>query len=174
MVVALNIWDDAKHKGIAIDIEKLSKMLQVPVVATNGITGRIEKAATAKSDRRALQWKKCTREERLETIGRIITAARIPDRRHDSGNLAGCQYASVLGLPLAVGVLFKPDYRELRGEIAGRFEMFRSRFTRHSSINCRNYSAATGFSSLLLGEISGATLISRVHGRSDAGRIPGV
>lgn len=34
-VVCLNLMDEAEHKGIKIDIEKLSKLLGVPVVATN-------------------------------------------------------------------------------------------------------------------------------------------
>jgi len=35
----LNVWDDAKHKGISIDIKKLEEVLGVPVVPTVGITG---------------------------------------------------------------------------------------------------------------------------------------
>ena len=37
--VALNMCDDAKHRGVNIDIEKLEKLLNVPVVATCAITG---------------------------------------------------------------------------------------------------------------------------------------
>jgi len=39
MVVALNIWDETRHKGIKIDIDKLSNMLGVPVIPTSAITG---------------------------------------------------------------------------------------------------------------------------------------
>lgn len=39
MIIALNIWDDAKHKGILIDVEKLEKLLNTPVVPTVAITG---------------------------------------------------------------------------------------------------------------------------------------
>ena len=38
-VVALNIWDDAKHKGIEIDVEKLRRELGVSVVPTVAVTG---------------------------------------------------------------------------------------------------------------------------------------
>jgi len=31
-IVALNLWDEAKHTGINIDVEKLEKILGVPVV----------------------------------------------------------------------------------------------------------------------------------------------
>jgi len=39
MVVALNMWDEARHKGIIIDVEKLEKLLGVPVAPTVAITG---------------------------------------------------------------------------------------------------------------------------------------
>ena len=39
MIIALNVWDDAKHKGILIDAEKLEKLLNTPVVPTVAITG---------------------------------------------------------------------------------------------------------------------------------------
>ena len=39
VVVALNMWDDTKHKGVEIDVKKLEKLLQVPVEPTFGLTG---------------------------------------------------------------------------------------------------------------------------------------
>ncbi len=39
VVVALNIWDETKHKGIEIDVEKLSDVLGVPVIPTNARSG---------------------------------------------------------------------------------------------------------------------------------------
>jgi ferrous iron transport protein B len=39
VVVALNIWDETKHKGIEIDTEKLARLLGVPVVPTNARSG---------------------------------------------------------------------------------------------------------------------------------------
>ena len=39
VVVALNMWDDAKNQGIKIDIEKLEEMLGVPVQPTVAVTG---------------------------------------------------------------------------------------------------------------------------------------
>jgi len=39
MIVVLNVWDETKHKGIEIDCEKLASHLNVPVVATCGLTG---------------------------------------------------------------------------------------------------------------------------------------
>ncbi len=39
VVVALNMWDVAKDKNIGIDVEKLERILGVPVVATTAISG---------------------------------------------------------------------------------------------------------------------------------------
>lgn len=39
VIIALNVWDEAKHKGIIIDVEKLEKLLGVPVAPTVAITG---------------------------------------------------------------------------------------------------------------------------------------
>ncbi|MGE5587590.1 MAG: FeoB small GTPase domain-containing protein, partial [Clostridia bacterium] len=39
LVVALNLWDEARHEGISIDVDKLEDLLGVPVVATVALTG---------------------------------------------------------------------------------------------------------------------------------------
>lgn len=39
IIISLNLWDEAKHKGIKIDEKKLEEMLGVPVVATIALTG---------------------------------------------------------------------------------------------------------------------------------------
>lgn len=38
-IVALNMWDDAKHRGINIEVAALAEMLGVPVVPTVAVTG---------------------------------------------------------------------------------------------------------------------------------------
>jgi len=40
VIVALNLWDDTRHRGISIDVAKLEELLGVPVVPTSGITGQ--------------------------------------------------------------------------------------------------------------------------------------
>ncbi|MGA1823170.1 MAG: FeoB small GTPase domain-containing protein [bacterium] len=39
MVVVLNMWDDAQHRGIIIDVEQLEAFLRVPVIPIVAITG---------------------------------------------------------------------------------------------------------------------------------------
>ena len=39
MVVSLNIWDDARHRGITIDVDRLQELLGAPVVPTVAVKG---------------------------------------------------------------------------------------------------------------------------------------
>jgi ferrous iron transport protein B len=39
VVIALNLWDETKHKGIEIDVDKLSELLGVPTITTNARSG---------------------------------------------------------------------------------------------------------------------------------------
>lgn len=39
-VIALNLWDEAEYHGINIDVEKLSALLQVPIIPTVGVHGK--------------------------------------------------------------------------------------------------------------------------------------
>ena len=39
VIIALNIWDDTKHRGIHIDLDKLREMLGVPIIPTVAVTG---------------------------------------------------------------------------------------------------------------------------------------
>ena len=39
LVIALNMWDETKHRGIDIDVSKFKEMLGVEIVATCGLTG---------------------------------------------------------------------------------------------------------------------------------------
>jgi ferrous iron transport protein B len=39
VVVALNLWDEARHKGISIDVDRLHDILGVSVVPTSALTG---------------------------------------------------------------------------------------------------------------------------------------
>jgi len=40
VIVALNMWDDTRHRGINVDVAKLEELLGVPVVPTVGVTGQ--------------------------------------------------------------------------------------------------------------------------------------
>lgn len=83
VIVALNLWDDTKHRGIDIDLERLRISLEVPVVPTVAVTGEgikelvesIPKAASPDGPVRS-------RDERWAAVGEIINKAQHIEHRH--------------------------------------------------------------------------------------------
>jgi len=83
VVVALNMWDDTKHRGIQVDLDKLREFLTVPVVPTVAVTGQgmkelvesIPGAASPDTPPRS-------RDERWATIGVIIDQVQHITHRH--------------------------------------------------------------------------------------------
>ncbi|MBD3379626.1 MAG: ferrous iron transporter B [Candidatus Omnitrophica bacterium] len=112
LIVVLNMWDETRHKGITIDIEKLGRELGVPVVATCGLSGEgikelIEKIRQIK-DSGGTQRKTLSRELKWEEIGRI-TASVQTIRHHHHTVLEVFEDISIrplLGLPLAALVIY--------------------------------------------------------------------
>jgi ferrous iron transport protein B len=85
VVVALNMVDETRHKGIEINIEKLGKMLGVPVVPTVAVTGQgiktiVDRIPEAKTGKFPIQ----TREKRWTEIGKIIESVQTVTHRHHS------------------------------------------------------------------------------------------
>lgn len=82
-IVALNMWDEARHKGVDIDVEGLSRLLGVPVVPTSGATGEglMELRSRMMSAPRA-SGEHLTDDERWERIGRIVTQVQNLSHRH--------------------------------------------------------------------------------------------
>ncbi|MCX7591561.1 MAG: 50S ribosome-binding GTPase, partial [Kiritimatiellae bacterium] len=84
MVVALNMWDDAAHRGIRIDVGRLCELLGVPVVPTVAVSGEgiRELTEAIQCARRGIA-KPRTREERWATVGRILAEVQqLTPRRH--------------------------------------------------------------------------------------------
>jgi len=83
VVVALNMWDDTKHRGIHIDLDKLRGILGVPVIPTVAVAGQgikeliesIPKAASPDTPAR-------NRDELWATIGSIIDQVQHITHRH--------------------------------------------------------------------------------------------
>lgn len=109
MILVLNMWDDAKHKGIEIDTGKLEKLLKIPVITTNGLTGEglnviPEKCLSAEK----VQWHKLTADQRWETIGRIVAEVQNLSHRHHTfiERLQDLSVHPFLGPPAALILLF--------------------------------------------------------------------
>ncbi|MCX6004054.1 MAG: hypothetical protein NT082_00015 [Chloroflexi bacterium] len=73
LLIALNVWDDARHMGINIDLNKLRQLLGVPVIPTvatsgEGIKDLVESIPGAVIPHSNPQ----PREERWRRIGEIV------------------------------------------------------------------------------------------------------
>jgi len=109
IIVALNMWDETKHKGIHIDLEKLSDWLSVPVVPTVAVTGEgfaglkaIITSAYSPSVRTHSFL------ERWKDIGKIILKVQKLEHRHHTiwEKLQDLTIKPSTGLPIAVLVIY--------------------------------------------------------------------
>ena len=125
VVVALNVWDDARHKGIEIDLALLTQLLGVPVIPTVATTGEGIKdlvesipGAILKADPQQ------SREERWIRIGQIIgQVQKVTHRHHTFGeSLADATVkplpGTIIALSIAVAVFLFVVYG---GEAIFRF-----------------------------------------------------
>jgi len=83
VVVALNMWDDARHRGINIDAAKLEELLGIPVVPTVGVTGEgIKELVSRFSEATAPQTIYSSGDERWAEVGSIVSQAQSLSHRH--------------------------------------------------------------------------------------------
>jgi ferrous iron transport protein B len=83
VVVALNLWDDTKHRGVDIDLDKLRELLGVPVIPTVAITGQgIKELAENIPRATSPHQPPATRDERWANIGKIIEQVQRIHHRH--------------------------------------------------------------------------------------------
>ena len=108
IIVALNFWDETKHKGISIDVEKLENILKVPCVPICAVTGEgvkhlVERIKEAKPS--SLEYDE---QEKWHEIGNIVDKVQSITHRHHTllERLADASVRPLTGLPMAVIVLF--------------------------------------------------------------------
>ena len=109
LIISLNIWDDAKHKGIHIDVEKLEKELGVPVVPTVAVTGEgIKQLVSRIPDAANPDVPERTEEERWTEVGRIVDAVQSLEHRHHTFLewLGDICVKPLSGIPIAVAIMF--------------------------------------------------------------------
>jgi len=109
MVLVLNMWDDAKHKGIEIDIGKLQELLKIPVIATNGLTGEGLNVLPGKCiNAETVQWVKLSTPKRWERVGSIVADVQNLSHRHHTfiESLQDLSINSLFGLPISFVLLY--------------------------------------------------------------------
>jgi len=109
LIVALNMWDDTKHKGVEIDVQKLEKILGIPVIPTCGLTGEgikdlvkhVHKARARKIEPRKEQ-------EKWKYIGKIVDEVQKLHHKHHTflERLEDLSIRPLTGAPVALLVLF--------------------------------------------------------------------
>jgi ferrous iron transport protein B len=83
LVIALNMWDDAGHQGITIDLHKLRELLGVPIIPTIATTGEgikelVESLPKAVSPEVPVR----SHDERWAAVGNIIDQVQHVSHRH--------------------------------------------------------------------------------------------
>lgn len=83
MIIALNMWDDTKHRGVNIDLEELTKILGIPVVPTSGLTGQgIKELVTMIPKAASPSYPGKSRDERWSHVGKITNQVQQISHRH--------------------------------------------------------------------------------------------
>ncbi len=109
VIICLNMSDEAGHRGIHIDIEKLEKILNMPVVSTCAVTGAGIKSLIERiGDSRPASRCRLSHEERWKEIGRIIEEVQRLEHRHHSLReiLEDASVRPITGLIMASGVIY--------------------------------------------------------------------
>jgi len=109
MILVLNMWDDAKHKGIQIDEVKLQELLKIPVITTNGQTGEGLNVLPEKCMHlQPVHWESSSVSQRWEKIGSIVAKVQNLSHRHHTfiEILQDVSINSILGAPIAIILLY--------------------------------------------------------------------
>ena len=107
MVIALNFSDETKHVGVHIDVEKLEKILQVPVVATSGISGEGIKGLVDRLTNAKKSSFDFDNGDRWTEIGKITSQAQKLSHRHHTffERIEDISIHPLAGIPLAILIL---------------------------------------------------------------------
>jgi len=110
MIIALNMWDEAKHIGINIDVKKIKKILDVQVVPIVALTGEgikelVENIKKAKISKNI---EPISEEGRWIEIGQIIKEVEKIEHKHHSlkDKISDLTIKPLTGLPIAIGIIF--------------------------------------------------------------------
>ncbi len=83
VIVALNMCDEAKHHGVSIQVDKLEKILAVPVISTCAITGLGIKLLLERiTEVKPVARDKFSHRQRWQDIGNIIEQVQQLTHRH--------------------------------------------------------------------------------------------
>jgi len=109
VIAVLNFWDETKHKGVDINIDKLEDLLGIPVVATCGVTGEgiknlVDRLHEAKKSSIVFE----NDDDKWVIVGKIIKEVQKLKHRHHTflDRLGELSVKPLTGLPIAIVVIF--------------------------------------------------------------------
>jgi len=108
VVVALNFWDETKHRGISIDENRLEQILGIPCVPTCAVTGQgVNHLAKRVKDAKPSVYQ-YQEQQRWHEIGNIVDKVQRITHRHHTflERLGDASVKPITGLPIALVVLF--------------------------------------------------------------------
>jgi ferrous iron transport protein B len=107
IIIALNIYDEACHTGISIDIQRLEELLGVPVIPTCAITAEGIKTLVSRIGEARKGAYEYEDEERWHEVGNIVKEVQIITHRHHrfSERLGDATIKPGTGIPIAILIL---------------------------------------------------------------------
>jgi ferrous iron transport protein B len=112
IIIALNLWDEAKHTGIKIDAERLEQILGIPCVPTCAKTGEGFNKLVSKIKEAKIGKYEYDEKERWHEVGNITSMVEEVTHRHHRfrERLADISISTRTGIPVALIVLFATFY----------------------------------------------------------------
>jgi len=108
VIVALNMWDEAGHKGVQIDVAKLEQILGVPVIPTVAPTGQGINELVRRLPEATAGTQSYEPDQRWSRIGEIVEQVQVVKHHHHTflEHLADLSLKPETGIPLAIFVAF--------------------------------------------------------------------
>ncbi len=109
VIVALNMIDEASHKGVKIDVEELKSLLGVPVIPTVAVSGEgLKDLIDALPQAVNLKATPLDISDRWSYVGNLVGEVQEVVHRHHSWleTLQDASLKPLTGIPIAAGVLF--------------------------------------------------------------------
>jgi len=109
VVILLNMWDETKHKGININLDKMKEELKVPIIPTVATTGNgLKEALDHLEYNKIKSFEELSVDQRWKKIGHIINDIQKIDHKHHSKKELMEEYTlkPLTGIPIAAFVLY--------------------------------------------------------------------
>ena len=109
VIVALNMWDETRHKGIAINLKKLEEMLKIPVVPVCGLSGEgLKELINRLPETKTIKRSSSSENKRWEKIGQIVDEVQTLSHRHHTllERLEDLSIHPFTGILIALCVIF--------------------------------------------------------------------